>query len=133
MYLQDNIRFDTVTTRKLSFVEYGGELFRPVVHPESGDTVFIDGVLLPLPKENTVNAFDTIQPCSIAPLGDTRLASEFIEIPEKLPNIDKSADVNLICEAALIPIIAVVIALYFVKSYACWVEFGQKFRNILNA
>ena len=131
MYLQDNIRFDTVTTRKLSFVEYGGELFRPAVHPETGDTVFIDGDLLPLPKLNTVTAFDTIQPCNIAPIGDVRLASEFIVIPEKLPNIDKSADLNLMCEAALIPIIAVIVGLYFINTYGRWVEFGSKFKRIL--
>lgn len=131
MYLQDNIRFDTVTTRKLSFVEYGGELFRPAVHPETGDTVFIDGVLLPLPKLNTVTAFDTIQPCNIAPIGDVRLASEFIVMPEKLPNIDKSADVNLMCEAALIPIISVIVGLYFINTYGRWVEFFTRASRIL--
>jgi hypothetical protein len=112
-------------------VEYGGELFRPAVHPETGDTVFIDGVLLPLPKLNTVTAFDTIQPCNISPIGDVRLASEFIVMPEKLPNIDKSADVNLMCEAALIPIIAVIVGLYFINTYGRWVEFGKKFRQIV--
>ena len=131
MNLQENIRFDTITSRKLSFVQHGGELFRPVVHPESGDTVFIDGIILPLPKENNVNAFDTIQPCTIKPIGDTRLTSEFIELPLPINYAPAKPDSNLICEAALIPIVAVVIGLYLVRSYACWVEFGKKFRQIV--
>lgn len=133
MNLQDNIRFDTLTSRKLSFVQHGGELFRPVVHPETGDTVFIDGIVLPLPKETTVNAFDTIQPCTIAPLGDTRLASEFIELPQPVKIVPQSTDTNLICDAALIPIVAVVVGLYAINSFKCWVEFGSRMKAVLNS
>ena len=133
MMLQDNIRFDTLTSRKLSFVQHGGELFRPVVHPETGDTVFIDGIVLPLPKETTVSAFDTIQPATIKPLGDTRLASEFIEVPQPMRYEPTKPDSNLFCNAALIPIVACVVALYAVKSYACWVEFGSRMKAVINS
>jgi hypothetical protein len=133
MNLQDNIRFDTLTSRKLSFVQHGGELFRPVVHPETGDTVFIDGIVLPLPKETTVNAFDTIQPCTIAPLGDTRLASEFIELPEKLQPIKLRTKSEIICNDVLFSFVAVVLALYVFKSYQCWVEFGSRMKAVLNS
>lgn len=133
MNLQDNIRFDTLTSRKLSFVQHGGELFRPVVHPETGDTVFIDGIVLPLPKETTVNAFDTIQPCTIKPLGDTRLASEFIELPEKMQPVNIRTKSDIICNDVLFSFVAVALTLYVVKSYQCWVEFGSRMKAVLNS
>lgn len=133
MNLQDNIRFDTLTSRKLSFVQHGGELFRPVVHPETGDTVFIDGIVLPLPKETTVSAFDTIQPCTIAPPGDTRLASEFIELPEKMQPVKLMTKSEVICNDVLFSFVAVALTLYVVKSYQCWVEFGSRMKAVLNS
>lgn len=132
MNLQDNIRYDTLTSKKLSFVEYGGELFRPIVHPESGDTVFIDGVLLPLPKEIAMTSFDTITPCEIKPIGDVRLTSEFIVMPEKLQPLNLTTQSDAMCNDALFLFIGLAVTLYVVKSFDCWVEFGRKCKVLIN-
>lgn len=83
--------------------------------------------------KRSMEAHDTITPATIKPLGDTRLTSEFIELPQSNKYEHAKADSNIICEAALIPIVAVVVGLYVIKSYQCWVEFGSKLKSILSA
>jgi hypothetical protein len=78
----------------------------------------------------SMEAHDTIEPINIAPIGDTRLTSEFIEIPQPvtIPTIhDHSAE----CTGGLIFVSVLAASLYLVRSYDCWVEFGKKFRQIV--
>jgi hypothetical protein len=81
--------------------------------------------------QRSMEAHDTIQPAIIKPLGDTRSAYEYLEIPDPIKEVDVHSDFNMICEAAIIPIMSVIIAYYFVKFYPKWIEFGSKFIRIL--
>ena len=80
-----------------------------------------------------MEAHDTIRPCNIAPIGDTRSASEFIELPQPVQSFPTKTDSSVMCDAALIPIVAIVVGLYAINSFKCWVEFGSKLKAVLNA
>jgi hypothetical protein len=82
--------------------------------------------------KRSMEAHDTIEPVNIAPIGDTRLASEFIELPQPI-SVPVTHDHSVECTGGLIFISVLATSLYLVRSYACWIEFANKFRNILSA
>ena len=83
--------------------------------------------------KRSMEAHDTIKPCNIAPIGDTRSASEFIELPQPVQSFPTKTDSSVMCDAALIPIVAIVVGLYAINSFKSWVEFGSKLKAVLNA
>lgn len=83
--------------------------------------------------KRSMEAHDTIRPCNIAPIGDTRSASEFIELPQTVQSFPTKIDSSVMFDAALIPIVAIVVTLYAINSFKSWVEFGSKLKAVLNA
>ena len=83
--------------------------------------------------KRSMEAHDTIRPCNIAPIGDTRSASEFIELPQPVQSVPVKSDSSVMCDAALIPIVAIVVGLYAINSFKSWFEFGSKLKAVLNA
>jgi hypothetical protein len=94
MKTKDNITYDTLVSQEVidtaiiqkqqSFIFYSGETFRAVLHPETGDTFFIDGVHKPVPLDKPIAMeSDFILPCNLPEIGNTAKAETFIEIPAK--------------------------------------------------
>ena len=163
MMLQDNvIRYDTLVSKAVvdtdtvsfyrvvaigkdyrSYFTVNDGMVTKVYVTERGDTFYYPDYSASIKTltfnvklhnaKRSMEAHDTIQPATIQPIGDTRLSSEFIEVPQPMQYEPTKPDSNLFCNAALIPIVACVVALYAVKSYACWVEFGTKLKAIITA
>ena len=161
--LQDNvIRYDTLVHRTVSdtdtvsyfrVVAIGKDyksyftvnhgMVTKVYVTERGDTFYnhdyypsIESVNFNVKFHNvkrSMEAHDTIRPCNIAPIGDTRSASEFIELPQPVQSVPVKSDSSVMCDAALIPIVAIVVTLYAINSFKSWVEFGSKLKAVLNA
>lgn len=94
MKTKDNITYDTLVSHEITdtviiqdvkpFLSYGGETFRAVLHPETGDTFFVDGVYKPVPLDKPMTMeSDFILPCNLPKIGDNSKAETFIEIPAK--------------------------------------------------
>lgn len=94
MKAKDNITYDTLVSQEVRdtipvqkqqpFLFYSGETFRTVLHPETGDTFFIDGVHKPVPLDKPMEMeSDFISPCNLPEIGNTAKAETFIEIPAK--------------------------------------------------
>jgi hypothetical protein len=115
---------------KVYVTERGDTFYNHDYYPSIGSLTF--NVKLHNVKRS-MEAHDTIKPCTISPIGDTRSASEFIELPQPVQSVPVKSDSSVICDAALIPIVAVVVGLYAVNSFKCWVEFGSKLKAVLNA
>lgn len=163
MMLQDNvIRYDTLVSKAVvdtdtvsfyrvvaigkdyrSYFTVNDGMVTKVYVTERGDTFYYPDYSASIKTltfnvklhnaKRSMEAHDTIQPATIKPLGDTRLASEFIELPQPVKIVPQSVDTNLFCDAALIPIVAVVVGLYAINSFKCWVEFGSRMKAVLNS
>lgn len=94
MKTKDNITYDTLVSHEVRdtvivqkeqpFLIYDSETFRTVLHPETGDTFFIDGVHKPVPLDKPIAMeSDFILPCNLPEIGNTARANTFIEIPAK--------------------------------------------------
>lgn len=94
MKTKDNITYDTLVSHEVRdtgivqkeqpFLTYDSETYRTVVHPETGDTFFIDGVYKPVPLDKAIEMeSDFILPCDLPEIGNTAKANTFIEIPAK--------------------------------------------------
>jgi hypothetical protein len=82
--------------------------------------------------QRSMDAHDTIIPGTIAPIGDTRLTSEFIELPQPV-TVNVKHDHSVECTGGLIFLSILATSMYIVRSAACWNEFAVKFRTILTA
>lgn len=95
MKTKDNITYDTLVSHEIQdtsiflqkeqpFLFYSSETFRTVIHPETGDTFYIDGVYKPVPLDKPMTMeSDFILPCDLPKIGDTSRAETFIEVPVK--------------------------------------------------
>jgi hypothetical protein len=105
MKTKDNITYDTLVSQEVidtgivqkeqPFLFYSSETFRTVLHPETGDTFFIDGVHKPVPLDKEMEMeSDFILPCDLPEIGNTAKAETFIEIPAKKDYSIKEVDVD---------------------------------------
>lgn len=163
MMLQDNvIRYDTLVSRAVvdtdtvsfyrvvaigkdykSYFTVNDGMVTKVYVTERGDTFYYPDYSASIKTltfnvklhnaKRSMEAHDTIQPATIKPLGDTRLASEFIELPQPVTvqPIKTMTKSEVICNDVLFSFVAVALTLYVVKSYQCWVEFGKKLREVV--
>lgn len=98
-----------------------------------GDTVALEHNFrkfeLPIQPQVKLNAFDTIKPCILPPVGDTRLSSEFTHFVQH--SVSNSPNYNDISGSAVLSVMIFATAYSFARSIQYWGEMFSKIKLAL--
>jgi hypothetical protein len=142
----DTVTFYHVKGIGKNFVSYfqvcDGEVNKVFVM-ERGDTLVqydyspsVSSITFDLRMErikSDINAFETIDLKPLPSVGDTRLASEFIEIPQSKTSKHQPFNADAICNASILTIAIFAYSAFLIQTRGVWAEFFGKVANVVRS